>query len=85
MASPDIAIEKARSSVAFRRNTKLLEDRVVAGRLQYLRLPFAMPIEGGVPLVVNEKIVGALAVSGARSEQDGVAAKAALEALQSLL
>lgn len=80
-ASPDIAIDKARAAVAFRRSTKLLEDRVVAGRTQYLRLPGAMPIEGGLPLIQDGKIVGGIAVSGARSEQDGVCVKAAVDAL----
>ncbi len=80
-ASPIIAIEKARTAVDFRRNTKLIEDRVVAGRVQYLGLPGAMPIEGGVPIVQGGKIVGGIAISGARSEQDGVCAKAAMDAL----
>jgi len=84
-ASPEIAIEKARAAVAFRRSTKLLEDRVAAGRLQYLRLPLAMPIEGGLPIVVGDLIVGGIAVSGADSVQDGVAARAAMVALEETL
>lgn len=78
-ASSVIAIEKTRTAAAFKRSTKLLEDRVVAGRLQYLGLPDALPIEGGVPLIEEGRIVGAIAVSGARSEQDGVCVKAAVE------
>lgn len=83
-SSPDIAIEKARAAVAFKRSTKLLEDRIVAGRLQYLRLPYAMPIEGGVPLIIDNLIVGAIAVSGSRSEDDGVAVRAAVQALRQM-
>ena len=80
-ASSDLAIEKARAAAAFKRSTKLLEDRIVAGRMQYLRLSGALPIEGGLPLIVDGRIVGAVAVSGARSEQDGVCARAAVKAL----
>ena len=67
--------------MAYKRSTKLLEERVVAGRLQYLRQTGAVPIEGGLPLVVDGYIVGVLGVSGVRSEQDGVCAKAGVEAL----
>jgi glc operon protein GlcG len=80
-ASSDIAIEKARTAAAFKRSTKLLEDRIVEGRLQNLRLPDTVPIEGGVPLIEDGRIVGAIAVSGARPEQDGVCVKAAIDAL----
>ncbi len=79
--SIDLAIEKARTAVAYKRSTKQLEERVVAGRLQYLRQTGAIPIEGGLPLVVDGYVVGALGVSGVRSEQDGVCATAGVEAL----
>jgi len=49
---------------------------VVSGKTQYLRLPGALPIEGGLPLVVDGKVVGAVGVSGGTSQQDGVCAKA---------
>jgi uncharacterized protein GlcG (DUF336 family) len=74
-ASSDIAIGKARSAVAFKRSTKLFEDGILAGRLQNLGLPGALPIEGGVPLIEDGRIVGAIGVSGARPEQDGVCVK----------
>ncbi len=80
-ASSDLAIEKARTAAAYKRSTKLLEDRIVAGRLQYLRQAQALPIEGGLPIIEDGKIVGAIGVSGARSEQDGICVKAAAEAL----
>ena len=80
-ASSDIAIEKARTAVGFKRSTKLLEDRIVEGRLQNLSLPGALLIEGGIPLIEDGRIVGAIAVSGARPEQDGVCVKAAIDAL----
>lgn len=79
--SIDLAIEKARTSVAFKRSTKLLEDRIIAGRLQYLRQTGAIPIEGGLPLVVDGKVVGAIGVSGVRSNQDGVCAQVGVDTI----
>ncbi len=63
--SSDIAIEKARAAVAFKRSTKLFKEGIAEGRLQNLGLPGALPIEGGVPLIVDGRIVGAIGVSGA--------------------
>jgi glc operon protein GlcG len=80
-ASSDIAIGKARTAVAFKRSTKLFEEGIVAGRLQNLGLPGALPIDGGIPLIEDGRIVGAIGVSGAQPEQDGVCVKAAIDAL----
>lgn len=79
--SADIAIEKARAAVAFKRSTKLFEEGIAEGRLQNLGLPGALPIEGGVPLIEDGRIVGAIGVSGAQPEQDGACVKAAIDAL----
>lgn len=79
--SIELAIEKARTSVAYKRSTKDLEDRIIAGRLQYLRQSGAIPIEGGLPLLVDGKVVGAIGVSGVRSHQDGVCARVGVEAI----
>ena len=79
-----VAIGKARSAVLFKRSTKVFQDAVAAGGdgLRILRLEGAVPIEGGLPLVMDGKIVGAIGVSGATSAQDGVAAKAGADALK---
>jgi uncharacterized protein GlcG (DUF336 family) len=79
--SSQVSIEKARTAAAFRRPSKAFEDVVAGGRTNYLKLPGAIPIEGGVPLLVDGKIVGAIGVSGASSAQDGVCAKAGADAL----
>jgi uncharacterized protein GlcG (DUF336 family) len=79
--STEAAIEKARTSAAFRRPSKAFEDVVASGKLNYLKLPGTVPIEGGTPLVVDGKIVGAIGISGATSAQDGVCAKAGADAL----
>jgi uncharacterized protein GlcG (DUF336 family) len=78
VASATIAVEKARSSVQFKRPTKALQDALAAGGdgLRILGLPGAVPVEGGIPLVVQGKIVGAIGVSGGTSAQDAQCASA---------
>jgi uncharacterized protein GlcG (DUF336 family) len=81
-ASANVALEKARTSATFRRTTKELEDAIGGGRVATLGLPGATPIEGGLPIIVNNRMVGAIGVSGVTSAQDGHVAKAGLEALK---
>jgi glc operon protein GlcG len=82
--SVEVAQEKARTAVAFRRPSKAFQDNVAAGGegLRTLRLTGAIPIDGGLPLVVGGKIVGAIGVSGVTSAQDGQIAAAAVAALK---
>lgn len=75
-ASIDVAIAKARSASNFKRETKIFETALAAGRTAILGLQGAVPLEGGVPLMQNGRIVGAIGVSGVTSEQDGQVAKA---------
>src|SRR5712671_5600941 len=72
-ASVNIAVDKARSSARFKRPTKALQDTVAAGGdgLRILGLPGAVPVEGGVPILMDGKIVGAVGMSGGTSAQDG--------------
>jgi len=76
--SVGVALGKARSAVLFKRPTKVWEDAVAAGGagIRILGLEGAVPIEGGLPLLMDGKIVGAIGVSGGTAQQDGVAAKA---------
>ena len=78
VASATIAVEKARSAAQFKRPTKALQDALAAGGdgLRILGLPGAVPVEGGIPLVAQGKIVGAVGVSGGTSAQDGQCAAA---------
>jgi glc operon protein GlcG len=78
LASANISIDKARSAALFKRPTKALQDALAAGGdgLRILRLQGATPVEGGIPLVSDGKIVGAIGVSGATSAQDAQCAKA---------
>jgi glc operon protein GlcG len=81
-ASAVIAIEKARTSATYRRASKELEDNIAAGRVAVLGLPGATPIEGGLPIVVGGKMIGAIGVSGVLSSQDGQVARAGVDALK---
>ena len=79
-----VAIGKSRSAVLFKRPTKVFQDVVAAGGegIRYLVLEGAVPIEGGLPLLMDGKIVGAIGVSGGTSQQDGVVAKAGADTLK---
>jgi uncharacterized protein GlcG (DUF336 family) len=79
-----IAIDKARSAARFKRETKAFQDALAAGGagLRILGLNGAVPVEGGIPLVVNGKVVGAIGASGGTSEQDGQVARAGASALK---
>lgn len=81
-SSATIAIEKGRTAAMFRRPSKAFEDGVSSGRVAILGLPGATPIEGGLPIVVNGKIIGGVGVSGVNSDQDAQIARAGLEALK---
>jgi uncharacterized protein GlcG (DUF336 family) len=78
-----IAQEKARCAVNFKRPTKAIEEAVAQGglNLRMLATPGAVPLEGGVPLIVDGKIIGAVGVSGMRSNQDGEVAEVGAKAL----
>ncbi|MDB5807392.1 MAG: hypothetical protein JWN73_4714 [Betaproteobacteria bacterium] len=78
-----VAIQKAQSAAAFRRATKVFEDTLASGGgLRILALPGAVPIEGGVPIVVEGRIVGAIGASGGTAQQDGLIATAGLAAVR---
>jgi uncharacterized protein GlcG (DUF336 family) len=79
--SIEVAIQKAHAAIAFRRPTKVWDEHVAEGRLRYLGLPGTLPIEGGLPVVVQGRFVGAVGVSGARSDEDAKVAQAGLDAL----
>lgn len=78
--SINVAIEKARAAIAFRRPTKIWEENIAEGRMRYLNLPGTLPIEGGLPITVDDHYVGAIGVSGVRSFQDAQIAQAGIDA-----
>jgi glc operon protein GlcG len=74
--SIDVAIHKAKASSAFKRPTKAFETVVTGGAVNYLTLDGIAAIEGGVPIIQDGKIIGAIGVSGGSSAQDGQIAQA---------
>lgn len=85
LASVEIALYKARSAALFRRPTKAFEDQLVGGRQAVLGIPGAAVFEGGLPIIVDGKTIGAIGVSGVTSPQDGQIGKAAIDALPRIL
>jgi uncharacterized protein GlcG (DUF336 family) len=81
--SSDIAKEKARSAVALRRPTKALQDAIAQGgvNLRFLSTGFSV-LEGGIPIIVEGKIIGSIGVSGVMSNQDAQTAQAGIDNLK---
>jgi glc operon protein GlcG len=84
VASVAIAQDKARSAVRFKRPTRAMQDVLAAGGagVRFLALQGAVPVEGGLPLVIGGKIVGAVGASGGTSDQDGQVAKAGADSVK---
>lgn len=82
--SVEVARQKAWSAAAFRRPTKAFQDVLAGGGegMRILKVEGASPVEGGVPLVLDGKVVGAIGVSGVTSAQDGQIAQAGADSLQ---
>lgn len=75
-----VAIGKARTAANFKRPTKALEDAVLAGRTVFLAIEGLLPMQGGVPVVADGKVIGAVGVSGGTAAQDEQVALAAVAA-----
>ena len=84
LGSAEVAIDKARTAAMFKRPTKALQDALAAGGdgLRVLGIRGVTPVEGGIPLVMDGKIVGAIGVSGGTSAQDGQCAKAGADTVK---
>ena len=82
--SATVAIAKARSAALFKRSTKAFQDTLAGGGdgLRVLKLENAVAVEGGIPLVMDGNIVGAIGLSGGTSQQDGQCAQAGANALK---
>jgi glc operon protein GlcG len=81
--SIEVAKDKARSAVAFRRPTKIFQDLIGKGgdNLRLLNLSGASLLEGGIPIVADGKIIGGVGVSGVTSQQDAQIGQAGIDAL----
>ena len=83
--SIEIAIRKAKTAASFRRPTRVLSDLIADGNTALLSLPDAVLLEGGVPVVWNRQVLGAIGISGVTSQQDGEIGQAGVDALAGIL
>ncbi|PYK32527.1 MAG: hypothetical protein DME58_05540 [Verrucomicrobia bacterium] len=75
VASVEVGIGKARTAAIFRRPSKVFEDQVRDGRVAALALPGATPLQGGIPIMFENKVIGAIGVSGNTPQEDEDIAK----------
>ena len=85
IGSIEVALQKAKTATNFKRPTKALDDALTGGRMAILALPGALPLEGGLPIAVDGKVLGAIGVSGVTGQQDAQIAKAGVDALPKIL
>jgi uncharacterized protein GlcG (DUF336 family) len=78
LGSANVAVDKARSAALFKRPTKAFQDALASGGagMRVFGLQGAVPVEGGVPIISDGKVIGAIGLSGANSDQDGQCANA---------
>ncbi len=83
LGSMEVSVAKATTAVCFRRPTKAFEDVMASGPagVRIATMPGVVALEGGVPIVVNGEVIGAIGVSGMLSSQDGQVAAAGLAAI----
>lgn len=79
-ANAAIALEKGRTAAVSRRSTKVWEDRIAGGRLSMLGMP-VLPVQGGLPILVEGECVGGIGVSGVASHEDEQIGQAGIAAL----
>jgi glc operon protein GlcG len=76
-----VAQGKARAAALFKRPSKAMEEAIAGGKLAFLAIDGIVPMQGGLPVVVDDKVIGAVGVSGVTSAQDEQVAQAALGGL----
>ncbi len=79
-ANAEIAVMKARTSALTRRPSKMWEERVAAGRLVMMKMP-VLPVQGGLPIMVEGVCIGGIGASGVQSHEDEQICQAGLHAL----
>lgn len=85
VASVEVAIGKAKTAAIFRRPSKVFEDQIRDGRVAALALPGATPLQGGIPIVVDGKVIGAVGVSGNSPQEDEEIAKVGAGAIADVI
>lgn len=81
LGSIEVAVKKAKAALLFLRATSIFADRVNKGEPGYLEMPGIMPLEGGEVLEYKGEIVGAIGISGAKANEDGIVARAGAAAM----
>ena len=76
-----ISVEKARTAALGRRESKVYEEMINAGRVSFISAPLQGMLEGGVPILVDGHVVGAVGVSGVKSDEDARIARAGIATL----
>jgi glc operon protein GlcG len=79
-ANAAIAVEKARTAATTRRPSKMWEERVAGGRMSMLKMP-VLPVQGGLPIMVEGSCVGGIGASGVQSHEDEQIVQAGIDAL----
>ncbi len=77
------ASSKAWTAATFARSTKMLDDGIASGRTQLLAFAQALPIQGGLPVIVDGATIGGIGVGGATSEEDEQCSQAGIDSLGS--
>jgi glc operon protein GlcG len=80
-----VSQRKAQTAIGFKRPSKVFEEGVAGGRNALLGLPGAVPLEGGLPLVVEGEMIGAIGISGVTAQQDGMIAQVGADALPGII
>jgi glc operon protein GlcG len=83
--SVNVSQRKAETAIGFKRPSKTFEEGVAGGRNALLGLPGAVPLEGGLPLIVDGEMIGAIGVSGVTAQQDGMIAQAGADSLAGII
>jgi glc operon protein GlcG len=84
LGSVEVSQAKARCAALFKRPSKAIADVVAGGNIGMMGLPGALAVEGGLPLFVDNNLVGAIGISGVMSNQDGIIAKAGVDAFAAI-
>lgn len=84
IGSIEVSQRKAESALKFKRPTKVFSDGV-KNRVQLVQLPGSLAFEGGLPITHDGEVIGSIGVSGVTAEQDGIIAKAGVDALPKVL
>ena len=77
----DVATNKARSAAVGRKETQVFEEMINGGRTAFISAPMQALLSGGVPIVVDGQVVGAVGISGVKPDQDIQVAKAAVSVI----